>query len=118
MKVTGSVTKDGKSQEGVLVGFLTSDTKKGSSNATKTDASGKFQVLLKPGNYSVTISKFVDKSGNVPKDSDDPKMDFTQLEAAGKLRQVMPEPYLNATTSPIKVDIPNEGKDLPPFEVK
>jgi hypothetical protein len=118
VKVTGSVTKDGKPIEGAVVSFMSENDKSNDSKGANTDSQGKFQVLVKPGKYAVTVSKIVDAKGNVPKSSDVPAEDFAQLEAQGKLKQVIPESYLSASTSPFKADIPKEGKDLPPFEVK
>jgi hypothetical protein len=118
VKVTGSVTKDGKAQSGVNVGFIAADQTKGESRGVKTNAEGKFELKLRPGSYSVTLTRMVDKKGNVPPDSEDPAEDYTQLEASGLLRNAFPPKLAAPTTTPHKVDIPAEGKDLPPFEVK
>src|SRR5262245_59113362 len=117
VKVTGSVTQGGKPQEGVTVGFGPADPK-GEAKAARTDAEGKFVLRMEPGKYTVTLTKFVDKKGNVPKESDNPTEDFTQLEASGYLRQVLPATYTNPGTSPFKVEIPSGGKDLEPFDLK
>src|SRR5262245_60564081 len=68
VEVTGSVTQGGKSQEGVTVGFVPADTTQESTKGTRTNADGKFQLMLKPGRYTVTLSKYVDKRGIVPKE--------------------------------------------------
>jgi hypothetical protein len=117
-KVTGSVTKDGKAQEGVSVSFITQDKEKGASKGTRTNAEGKFELKMKPGHYTVILAKWVDKNGKVPKDSDDPNEDFAQLEASGKLRQVLPSKFTETESSPFNVEIPATGKQLPPFDVK
>lgn len=117
-KVTGSVTKDGKAQPGASVSFIPADPTKGDSRGAKTNAEGKFEVHLKPGAYTVTLSRLVDKKGNVPPDSEDPAEDFTQLEATGVLRNAFPPKYADPDASPLKIDVPAGGKELPPFEVK
>jgi len=117
VKVTGSVIMGGKAQEGVRIGFVPSDPKKASSKGTTTDAEGKFELKVQPGSYKVVLTKYVDRKGNVPKESDNPTEDITQLEASGYLRQVIPPQYTEPEQSPIKVDIPPEGKNLEPFTV-
>jgi hypothetical protein len=116
--VTGSVSKAGKAQDGVSVGFVASDPKQGQSAGARTDADGKFQLQVKPGAYKVTLTRLVDKKGNAPKESDNPAEDFTQLEASGYLRNAFPATYADPNTSPLTVDIPAGGKSLDPFEVK
>src|SRR5437879_12901857 len=64
VKVTGSVTKDGKGLDGVNVGFDAADPKQ--AKGTLTDANGKFATTLKPGSYTVILSRMVDRKGNVP----------------------------------------------------
>jgi hypothetical protein len=119
VKVTGSVTKGGKGEEGVNVGFITSDLKKGESRGVRTDAQGKFELRIKPGSYTVTLTKLVDKKGNVPKESEVPTEDYTQLEASGYLRHAYSELYADMARSPFKgIEIPEGGKELAPFEVK
>jgi hypothetical protein len=118
VKVTGSVTKGGKGEEGVNVGFITADPKKGESRGVRTDAQGKFELRVKPGAYTVTLTKLVDKKGNVPKESEVPTEDYTQLEASGYLRHAYPDTYADVARSPYKVEIPEGGKELAPFEVK
>jgi hypothetical protein len=113
VKVTGSVTKGGKPDAGVKVAFIPDDKAKGTGKGAQTDANGKFELKVPPGQYSVYLTKYVDSKGNVPKDSENPDEDFAQLEASGKLKQVYPE-----DTPPFKVDIPAEGKQLTPFDVK
>ena len=117
VKVTGSVVKGSAAQEGVLVNFATSDTNQGSAKAARTDAGGKFEVRVKPGKYVVVLTKMVDRKGNVPKESEDPTQDQTQLEASGYLRNALPAKYAEASSSPLGVEIPTGGKELPPFDV-
>src|SRR4051795_1353444 len=81
VKVTGSVVKDGKPIADVNVGFAPADAKKGTAKGGRTNAEGKFEIMMKPGNYTVTLTRMVDKKGNVPAASDDPAQDVTQLEA-------------------------------------
>ena len=117
VKVTGSVVKGSTAEEGVLVNFAPSDPAQGSAKAARTDASGKFEVRVKPGKYVVALTKMVDKKGNIPKESENPAEDLTQLEASGYLRNALPAKYADPTSSPLGVEIPSGGKDLPPFDV-
>jgi hypothetical protein len=117
VKVTGSVTQNRKVQQGVNVSFIPADSS-ATSKGIRTDADGKFEVMMSPGKYTVLLSKMVDKKGKVPKDSENAAEDYAQLEAAGELRQVFPAKYTSVASSPLKVDIPAEGKDLPAFDVK
>jgi hypothetical protein len=118
VKVTGSVTRGGKAQDGAKVSFIPTDPKMASSaKGTSTDADGKFEIMVLPGKYTVLLTRHVDRKGNVPKDSENPKEDFTQLEASGYLRQVFPSEYGDPKSTPIGVEIPPGGKDLPPFTV-
>jgi hypothetical protein len=118
VKVSGSVTKAGKAQDGVNVNFTATNPKEGEPKGTRTDADGKFQLRIKPGTYRVSLTRLVDKKGNVPKESDNPTEDFTQLEASGYLRNVFPPAYADPSSTPLKVEIPPGGKELEPFEVK
>jgi len=117
VKVTGSVMRGGKAQDGVRVSFSPSDGRKNASKGAVTDAQGKFEVLMQPGKYVVTLSKMVDKKGKVPGSSENPAEDYAQLEASGALRQVFPVEFTEVTGSPFTADIPSGGKALEPFVV-
>jgi hypothetical protein len=116
VKVTGSVVKGNKGQEGVLVSFVPSE-KGSSTKAARTDAEGKYEVKVKPGKYVVVLSKMVDKKGNAAKTSDNESEDAGQLEASGKLFESMPEKYREAASSPIGIEIPSGGKQLDPIDI-
>lgn len=119
VKVTGSVTKASKPLESVTVSFVALDKEKGVSKGAVTNAEGKFELLLKPGKYTVTLTKLVDSKGNVPKASDNPNEDFAQLEAQGKLKQIMPQIYSSFDHSQFNdIEIPAGGKQLAPFDTK
>jgi hypothetical protein len=118
VKVTGSVTKAGKAQDGVAVAFIPTDGNTQSSRGARTDAEGKFELKLMPGNYAVTLVRMVDKKGNAPKESEDPSQDNTQLEASGYLSNAYDVKLSDPASTPIKVEIPAGGKELAPFEVK
>lgn len=117
VKVTGSVVRGGKAEEGVLVSFAPSNANEGNPKATRTGPDGKFELKVKPGKYTVVLTKMVDKKGNVPKDSENPAEDQAQLEASGYLRNAISAKYSDPTSSPLGVEIPADGKDLPPFDV-
>jgi hypothetical protein len=116
-KVTGSVIKDGKGLEGVNVGFDAADPR--ASKGTMTDAEGKFATTLKPGSYTVLLTRMVDKKGNLPprvaEDADPALQDISKIQ--GSLHQSLPAKFTNKTTSPFKADVPAKGIDLPPFDV-
>jgi hypothetical protein len=116
-KVTGSVVKDGKGLEGVNVGFDAADPK--ASKGTMTDADGKFATTLKPGSYTVVLTRMVDKKGNLPPkvaaDADPALQDISKIQ--GSLRQSLPDKFTNKAISPFKADVPVKGIDLPPFDV-
>jgi len=119
VKVTGSVTKDGKALEGTRVSFIPVEGKENaSSRGTITNTDGKFEIKLEPGKYAVVLSRMADKSGKVPGESDDPAQDYTQLEGSGQLRQTMPEKYTDHKQTPLSIEVPPGGKDLPAFEVR
>jgi hypothetical protein len=116
-KVTGSVIKDGKGLEGVNVGFDAADPR--ASKGTMTDAEGKFTTTLKPGSYTVLLTRMVDKKGNLPprvaEDADPALQDISKIQ--GSLHQSLPVKFTNKATSPFKVEVPAKGIDLPPFDV-
>jgi hypothetical protein len=116
-KVTGSVIKDGKGLEGVNVGFDAVDPT--ASKGTMTDANGKFATTLKPGSYTVLLTRMVDKKGNLPPrvaaDADPALQDIGKIQAS--LRQSLPAKFTNKATSPFKVEVPAKGIDLSPFDV-
>lgn len=114
--VSGSVRMGGQPQDGVRIYFIPG-SEQAQIRGAITDAAGKFVAKVPPGQYKVTLSRMVDRSGKVPGESENPEEDFTQLEASGLLRQTIPSQYLGATTTPLSVDIPEEGKELEPFEV-
>jgi hypothetical protein len=68
-------------------------------SAAKTDASGKYELRTNdqkgapPGNYKVSVSKYVDKDGNVPKVDPEAGMDLEQLIQGGVAVQAVPAPY-------------------------
>ncbi len=118
VKVSGSVVQGATPLEGVDVGFDPADPKQGSANGTVTDASGKFEIGLKAGSYTVILKRMVDKQGKLAKAApgDDPALqDRSRVESA--LRQSLPAKFTSKTTSPIKVEIAGASKDLPPFDV-
>jgi hypothetical protein len=113
-KVTGSVTMGGAPQGGARLGFIPVNSLEPAVPSTGALAGedGKFEVVLQPGKYKVTLSRMVDRAGKVPGDSEDPSQDFAQLEASGMLKQSFPPQYTSPESTPVTVDIPPEGKDL------
>lgn len=118
-KVSGSVKIGGQSQEGARVVFVPVGNSSGSQpGGAATKADGSFETHLKPGKYKVVVSRMVDKTGNVPGDSDDPTMDYTQLLESGFLRETIPPKYVSVDSTPLLADIPPEGKTLEPFSIE
>jgi hypothetical protein len=112
-KVTGSVTMDGQPQEGARVTLIPTDSASDvPPQGGATQADGKFTFDVVPGNYKVTLTKWVDKSGKVPGASEDPTQDFTQMMESGLLTQVFPPKYSDPTNTPLSAEIPAGGKDL------
>ena len=118
-KVTGSVTMGGAPQDGARLGFfpLSNNTPPPPAKGAVTNPDGRFEILLPPGKYKVTLSRMVDRTGKVPGESEDPSQDYAQLEASGMLSQKFPPAYIDTASTPISVEIPPEGKDLEPFAV-
>jgi hypothetical protein len=112
VKVTGSVTMKSGSPASVVVSFIPSDPKLPNQSAL-TDAGGKFETSLRPGKYSVVLSKKVDASGNVP----GPDVDVGQLPEDA-LREAIPTQYTDRASTPLSADIPAGGVDLPPFTIE
>jgi hypothetical protein len=109
----------GAPQDGARLGFFpqSNTSPPAPAKGTVTAADGKFEIMLPPGNYKVTLSRMVDRAGKVPGESEDPSQDYAQLEASGMLTQKFPPAYINTASTPISVDIPPEGKSLEPFAV-
>jgi hypothetical protein len=126
-KITGSVTLDGQPVADAQVEFLLQSNKNAPVANVRTDQQGNFAVLprpkgggpgLPPGQYVVLIRKMVDKSGNVPPDSDNPAEDYRQLEAAGKLVNKLPAKYNDPPFPVLTVEVKSDTKELKPFELK
>jgi hypothetical protein len=116
--VTGSVALGGQAQDGVRVTFIPMAAKGDvPPQGGATQADGKFKFKIVPGKYKVTLTKWVDKDGKVPGESEDPTKDFTQMMESGLLKQVFPGQYADPSSTPIEVDVPAGGKDLEPFVV-
>jgi hypothetical protein len=121
-KVTGSVKMNGEPLAEAKISFLPKGSQ-GQANVATTDASGRFEVkpnpttrlTLKPGTYVVLIGKFVDgRTGKALT----PEDDVGQLQAQGRLFDIVPETYRNPTQSPLTVEIKTGDNALQPFELK
>jgi len=120
-KVTGSVNLDGKPLTQARVVFIAKEKGVGTTGQAVTDANGNFEVLpdprdgrtLTPGNYAVLITKMVDKKGNMPSEED-----AGQLQAAGLLRNAVPNRYGSEEETQLKAEIKSGENKLPPFELK
>ena len=112
VRVTGSVVRGGAGIDNVLVVFWPrgSDNPKG----VRTDPSGKFELRLPPGQYTVLLSKKVDAQGNPPAEG----QDADELEESGLIRESFPEQYSSRDNALLGAEIPAAGVELPPFVVE
>ena len=110
--VTGSVVRGSAGIDNVLVVFW--PRKSGNPKGVRTDSSGKFELLLPPGQYTVLLSKKVDAQGNPPAED----QDADELEASGLIRESFPEQYSSRDSSLLGADIPPSGAELQPFVVE
>ena len=87
-----------------------------------TDDSGAFEIVphestgqtLSPGKYGVTFSRKTDAQGNVPIPED-----YGQLEAAGQLKESIPEKYVEKPgTPPVEIKDIVAGTNELKFELK
>src|SRR5262245_26805362 len=120
-KVTGVVMLDGKPLHDAVVVFVPADPKLRTTDSARTDPEGKFVIEsnprragLKPGNYKVYITKWVDKkTGKAP-----PEQDMDQLRLGGKLKNALPDRYSKRTGTAVLTAEVNAGDtELPPFEL-
>jgi hypothetical protein len=124
-KVTGVVTLDGKPLASAQVVFVPQGGKKADKTlrgaSTTTDSDGKFEVrprkgdkeALKPGKYTVFITRLVDKNGKVPTEED-----FGILEAEGKLHDELKDKFNDQETPQLGVEIKPGDNELKPFDLK
>jgi Carboxypeptidase regulatory-like domain len=128
VKVTGTVTYQGKPVEGATVVF--SPEGKGRPASGRTDSSGRFQLTTleandgaMPGKYRVAISKFEGaSSAATPPSADEMAKKFTQMRGraavkggAAKLggaKNLLPVKYRSPKTSGLTAEVPKDGKDF------
>ncbi len=113
-RITGTVTLDGEPLADAIIQFWhRTDRKLGTlGNHTSTDGSfdvtpePSAKVVAKPGEYVVTVSKFVDtKSDAVVKLGEGALMPLALIGQEGRLKSLVPERYQDKTTSPLSVRI-------------
>jgi hypothetical protein len=120
-KVTGAVTLDGQPLSRAQVMFVAVGDRFGTGERILTGPDGKFEIkarrgakeALAPGKYKVLITRLVDPKGKVPNEED-----YGQLEAAGQLKNDLPEKYGDKDFPQFTVEIKAGDNDLPPFDVK
>lgn len=127
-KVEGVVIVDGKPMPGVAVKFVNQDKKSRDADGY-TDENGVFRLTTfntndgaVPGSYKVTLSKPLASEGNA---ADSPTVDpkqpqsminamqgyaQTQGKGAGKPKSALPDVYAKADSTPLKYEIPYDGK--------
>jgi hypothetical protein len=120
-KITGKVTLDGKPLSGAQVTFEPKATSLVSGGRAITADDGTFEIkpdkltkqTLKPGEYVVLITKFVDKTGKVPSEED-----LLQLEASKSARNLVPSKYSVREQPLLEVTVKEGDQDLPVFALK
>jgi hypothetical protein len=120
--ISGTVSMDGQPLADARVEFHPKENLNMSVAEAQTDAQGHYEIRprpkgkegLPPGQYVVFVKKMVDKkSGAVPS-----PQDYGQLEAAGLLKNKVPEQYSNRFFPKITMDVGSDTKELPPIEIK
>lgn len=115
--VTGTVIADGQPLAGAMVMFGPYGAQIGKPAYGTTDASGKYELQFvdgrpgcPPGNYVVTISKFVHPNGNpFPADASGEEQRAMGVE-------LVPKNYSDPTSSKLLAEVPPTGGDFP-FEI-
>jgi len=113
--VKGQVLLDGQPVAEARVEFQG----KGGQTAV-TDKDGVFELngktpfkTVQPGTYKVTVTKFVDASGQpIPPDQ------YEMIKMTGKAKQSLPKKYTERTSTDLSADIKEGKNELKPFELK
>lgn len=103
--VTGTVTLEGKAQEGAVVRFVPQGNTPGHGGHAVTDNAGKFEMLAAPndrrglpaGSYKVVISRMRRPDGSKP----DPNVPPIESDASEKI----PAPYSSLRDTPLTATV-------------
>ena len=107
--VTGTVTLEGKTQEGAIVRFYPQGNTPGNGGIGITDDAGKFEILAEPsknkglpaGSYQIVISRMRRADGSKP----DPNTPPIESDASEKI----PAPYSSKRDSTLTATIGTEA---------
>jgi len=121
-KVAGSVTLNGQPLPDARLEFRDKSNPALTLADIRADAQGKFELLsdpkargprLPPGTYIVLVSKLVDKDGKSPSEED-----YGMKLAANELHNSLPDKYNDLNNPQFTVEVKEDTKTLPPFDVK
>lgn len=124
--VKGHVTLDGKPLDGAEVVFWPSDINRHCATRT-TESDGSFVVnpdatyeRLTAGSFTVVVNKIVVEGGSQKTTKGSPAMRKIAMKKQAALdpdsvRNLVPEPYRAAKTSPLHVEFQGGANDLPPI---
>ncbi len=108
VKVTGKVTQDGTPLSQALVTFIPVEDTLGFGGSGATNAGGKYALTPKkggkgiaPGEYKVTISRFLQPDGSPP----DPR----KPPIESKARETLPAIYSNPSTTTLKATVSKDA---------
>jgi len=113
--VKGQVLLDGQPVADARVEFQG----KGGRTAV-TDKDGNFELdgkspyqTVQPGTYKVTVTKYVDASGqSIPADQ------YEMLKMTGKAKQSLPRKYAELSSTDLSAEVKAGKNELKPFELK
>ncbi|MFL5340259.1 MAG: carboxypeptidase-like regulatory domain-containing protein [Gemmataceae bacterium] len=112
MPVSGAVTLDGVPLANAVVAFAPAGATKGVGAVGRTDAGGKYTLAtphgspgVVPGEYKVTVSKFVDLKTGADAVLEPGKPPIDQPD----IRELLPPQYSNPTMSRLDKTVPPGG---------
>jgi hypothetical protein len=117
-QITGLVMLDGSPLADAELLFEKRDKEGVGKFGARCNAEGKFEVPnipgrnIAPGKYVVLITKWVDKKGKITEPAE-----IDQLRAAGLARNIVPDKYGDAASSPLSAEIKEGKNELPKFEL-
>ncbi|HID74576.1 MAG TPA: carboxypeptidase regulatory-like domain-containing protein [Planctomycetaceae bacterium] len=133
VKVTGTVTLDGKPVDGAAVAFSPKG-EGGQAAGTMTDASGRYEMEVVPGSYGVKITKSAGgtaETGEEPAGSEeDPSAAYAAAEQAGEDvmgaggggeeagGNLLPAQYADPATSGFSAEVKDGAENVFNFDMK
>jgi hypothetical protein len=118
-KITGKVMLDGSPLTDADLSFEKLEKGSTARYDAKTDAEGKYQVVIygtqpvEPGTYRVAISKFIDQKGKVT----DPGQ-LMQLKMAGLAKNIVPAKYNDPTMATLTAELRHQDMEIPTIDLK